>query len=531
MKNAPDRVRSPWHAAAAAVLAGLLFTGVLVAVAREVRESNDRDLLRQRTREAAAVVQAAIPTLGLPLATASAVAEATDGDPRTFRELFRPLTTETGPFVGATLWRKGAWDAPVAEVGARLELVRGAPGRRAGVLGRAPSGTFSVVNLLGGSDRRLGYATAAPRSFVVYAEQKLSAQGRLPAARDAAFADLGYALYLGSEERDADLLFASLGDHVPLPAPRAREVVAFGDTSLLLVMTPHEPLGGSLLARLPWVLAAGGVLVTLMAATLVARLARRRHDAERLVERLNTTAAENEALYRRQREIAETLQHSLLPEAFPHLPGLEASGRYVAGVTDVEIGGDWYDVVSVGHRSVLFAIGDVSGRGVRAGTIMAKLRYAVRAYGVEGDAPDVVLGKVSRLLNVSDGYFATLLCGVLDLEAGVLTLGNAGHLPPLIGDASGWRYLETQRGVPVGVTGAGYRAVDVALADEGTLVVFTDGLVERRGEMLDVGLERLRELAEHGDGDLEALLDAALSILPADGCDDDAAVLALRWRR
>ena len=156
-----------------------------------------------------------------------------------------------------------------------------------------------------------------------------------------------------------------------LQGRRASVTVPFGDSQLLVVMSPRTELGGTLLARLWWILAIIGGLLTASAAALVARLSLRRRDAESL-------AAENARLYSRQRSVAQTLQHSLLMETFPPVDGLDFAARYIAGVDGIDIGGDWYDVVDLENGTVLLVVGDVSGRGLEAATTMASLRYAAR---------------------------------------------------------------------------------------------------------------------------------------------------------
>ena len=131
------------------------------------------------------------------------------------------------------------------------------------------------------------------------------------------------------------------------------------------------------------------------------RLVRRRTHAEFLAE-------QNARLFSEQRSVAQTLQHSLLPEQLPDFDGLELAVRYVPGVDGVEIGGDWYDVIGRDNGDIIFVVGDVSGRGLRAATVMASLRYAIRAYAAQGDDPAIILAKLAKLIDiVRDGHFAT----------------------------------------------------------------------------------------------------------------------------
>jgi serine phosphatase RsbU (regulator of sigma subunit) len=285
-------------------------------------------------------------------------------------------------------------------------------------------------------------------------------------------------------------------------------------------------LGGTFLARLPWLLALTGAALTLAATALVERLTRRRGEAEVLAE-------ENAALYAGQRSVAQTLQHSLLPGEFPTIDRVQIAAEYVAGVEGIDIGGDWYDVVPISENRILLVVGDVSGRGLPAATMMASLRYSTRAYAAQGDSPAVILTKLSNLVSIPrDGHFATVQCALIDFSSAEITIANAGHPQPVLlvdGQAS---FLHTTTGPPIGVRlREPYRDVTAPLPRVATLLMYTDGLVERRGELLDVGLQRLRDASERpGFIELTTLLDAILTDVIPQGSDDDTALLGVRWR-
>jgi serine phosphatase RsbU (regulator of sigma subunit) len=219
-----------------------------------------------------------------------------------------------------------------------------------------------------------------------------------------------------------------------------------------------------------------------------------------------------------------------LPEELPEFPGLDLAVRYVPGVDGVDIGGDWYDVIGVDDGRVVFVVGDVSGRGLRAATVMASLRYAIRAYVAQGDPPATILVKLTKLISIArDGHFATVLCGLIDVEGHTVTFANAGHPKPLIVDADRAEFADTPVGPPVGVTTTEYESVTVVIPPNGTLLAYTDGLFERRGENPDTGLARLRG-AVAGDQPLDGLLDGVLRFMTPDGGHDDTAILGMRWR-
>ena len=307
-----------------------------------MHNTNEKRLLRQRVREAGAVATAAIPNLQTPLASAAVLADATNANPRFFTQLMTPAVSSGRPFISASLWSTAttATPRPLVVVGSRPELESAPPPTIRRILQQATATrTVTINNLLAARDRRLGYAyaEAADAKFVVYAEAALPKDRRVAIDRDSAFADLGYALYVGRSPIERNLLASSTGGS--LPKGRSASVAApFGNDHLLVVMTANKELGGNLLARLPWILALLGLALSLAGASLVERLQRRRDHAELLV-------SENAELYNEQRSVAQTLQHSLLPESLPAVVGLEFSTRYVAGVEGIDVGGDWYDVM------------------------------------------------------------------------------------------------------------------------------------------------------------------------------------------
>jgi serine phosphatase RsbU (regulator of sigma subunit) len=271
----------------------------------------------------------------------------------------------------------------------------------------------------------------------------------------------------------------------------------------------------------------------------VLRLVERRADdvqatvelAEELARRASI-AVENARLFARQRTVSETLQQSLLPERLPEIPGLTTAARYVPGGPDVDIGGDWYDVMQLPGGGIGLALGDVVGRGERAASLMGQLRNAVRAYAFEGRGPAEVVERVnSLLLDAGSEHMATLVYGVLDPETGEFRFVNAGHPPPLVvGARSAVRFLEGRSGPPVGALAtAAYGENCVTIAPGATLLLYTDGLVEDRQTPLEQGLTRLRDAARDGPEELEAfcshLMRRAIGTTP---CDDDVALLAVQ---
>jgi serine phosphatase RsbU (regulator of sigma subunit) len=526
-----DRPSHRWLGPATAVLVvGMAVTSALAASAWLAHEENEDRITQRRTGEAAAVLTAAVPAIELPLATTTALREVVqEGDADVFRRAMAPQVLPDGQFASASLWPVGG-AAPLVVVGEPLALADQRAEVIEAFMARVTSTDgLAVLDLLGEATPTLGYAYTAPgrpeRTHLVYVESRLPADRTAVVQPDSAFDGLDYALYLGDAPDDEALLIASTAD-LPLTGRRGTATAMLGDTQLLMVMAPTEEMGGELLALLPWLVLGAGTVLTGGAAHLTARLQRRREHAERLV-------ADNERLYAEQREASADLQRSLLPRTLATVDGVELSAAYASGELDSEVGGDWYDVVA-GRRRLTVSVGDVSGRGLGAAAVMAAVRYGMRTPAANGEAPDVVLRKVSHPGAIErDGHFATVLCGTIDLEARTLSFASAGHPPPLLvaGDGVGARWLEVPLGAPIGVShGPAYACSSEPMPMRGTLLMFTDGLYERRGESVDVGLERVRTTAIGlGDRPLQALVDELLEALTGDGAPDDTAILAVRW--
>jgi serine phosphatase RsbU (regulator of sigma subunit) len=526
--------RWPHRLSVAVLVVVLLVVGLVSWTARSVYEHGENRLLDLKAKEAASVLSNALPGVETPLASAAALAEATDGDPAKFEQFMGTYVGSTGPFVSASIWVLATpGTGPVATVGQPPALAAD-PGRATAFFAQATrSPKLNITGILPSTGTpHLGYEFNSPGSsrYAAYAETALPANRRLRIASDAAFSDLGFALYLGHSTRPADLLGASVA--LPAGGRQRTTVVPFGNSAFTMVVKPKGPLGGALPARLPWIIAIAGALLAVVAAAATERLVRRRQTAEQLAVSLDLVAAENRRLYTEQRSLAQTLQQVLLPEVLAAPPGVDASARYVAGVKGIEIGGDWYDLIRLDDKSILFVVGDVSGRGLRAAADMASLRFAVRAYAAEGDDPSTILSKLSELLSVDrNGHYATVLCGRLDVDSHQITLANAGHLPPLLITGGTGEFVATDVGVPVGVAPSPmYTSVTVKAPAGATLLAFTDGLVERRGESLDVSLDRVRTLVSIDVGSLDQLMTSLVESLKTGTSEDDTAILGVRWR-
>lgn len=511
----------------------IVAAGTLALVSRQLYTSNEQRLLHLRVREAASLVASTIPDLQAQLASAAALANATGGDVTKFRRLVSPFTGSGKSFVSVSLWRVDRLGrGPLTVVGRPPKLARNMGTATAFFDRAARAPRLNVIGLLSLPNPRLGYVYGtfgATERYVAYAETALPATRRSRYQSSSAFADLDYALYLGRQ--DPSTLLLTDVRHLPLAGRHISQRVPFGDSQLTLVMSPRRPLSGSLPQRLPLLVWIVGVLLALGAAGLTLRLSQRRQDAERLAGDLEQAAGENRRLYAEQRGIAQTLQHALLPETLPRTRKVESSALYDAGEQGLEIGGDWYDLIEQGDERMLLVVGDVSGRGLRAATTMASLRFAIRAYAAQHDPPATILTKLSSLVSVAqDGQLATVLCLLIDVERREMHLTSAGHLPPLLLSDAGARYLECDVGLPIGVDAdARYVSRVAAAPAAGTVLAFTDGLVERRGESLDAGLERLRRTAATPGEALPDLLARLVRELHSGQSSDDTAIVGLRW--
>jgi PAS domain S-box-containing protein len=244
-------------------------------------------------------------------------------------------------------------------------------------------------------------------------------------------------------------------------------------------------------------------------------------------------AIQHARLYEREHGIVETLQRALLPARLPQLPGVHVAARYLPGGmgSDVDVGGDWYDVFPLDNGRIGVAIGDVAGHGLRAAALMGQLRNSLRAYAIEGHPPAVVVDRLNRLVrDLEQGWMATLLYMVVSPDESEVRFANAGHMPALALELGDARFIDVQRGPPLGVgADAEYAEVVEPMQPGTTIVIFTDGLVEQPGLSPDVALARLAQnaLAVQA-GDPDGLCDHLVRVQLGEGQPrDDVAFVAL----
>ncbi|MDF3292187.1 SpoIIE family protein phosphatase [Streptomyces silvisoli] len=241
---------------------------------------------------------------------------------------------------------------------------------------------------------------------------------------------------------------------------------------------------------------------------------------------------DNARRYTREHGIALELQRALLSEPATPQPTVEVASRYLPAGSTALVGGDWFDTVQLSGGRTLLAMGDVMGHGVEAAVDMGHYRSMLRVLAAADLPPDQILEQLDALIiGTGTDRPATCLLAVADPERETVTYASAGHLPPAALHMDGhFELLPVPPGPPLGTGIGGYVPVE-RRALPGPVLLFTDGLVERRGEDIDRSLRRLTELAAPVDISLDALLDRVLAKLVTGTAEDDVAVLAARLRK
>jgi signal transduction histidine kinase/DNA-binding response OmpR family regulator len=239
----------------------------------------------------------------------------------------------------------------------------------------------------------------------------------------------------------------------------------------------------------------------------------------------------NARLYEAEHRIASTLQHSLLPQSLPRVPGAIVASRYLPGSTEAD-GGDWYDVLVAPDQNLVLVIGDVVGKGVQAAAGMGQLRNALRAYILEGFDCGEALTRLNRLVdNLGRIQFATVVCVRFDTRTRELHYSSAGHPSPMVAGPGeeGTLLYSGALGPPIGaIRDATYPTLATTLEPGHRLLLYTDGLVEDRRRGIDTGLAEVRaDLAKPAEH-VEDLLDNLLAKVAQQTRRDDIALLALQ---
>ena len=502
-------------------LVGLIITCTVAWAALHVDQVTEQRLLQQQTKQAGSVLSSAVLLIQQPLVNALAVQSAAPNGMTTSAEriLSRSVGTR-GLFEDASIWqRRDGVIRRLVTVGGKPALSTTSAVTHAFLTRAFTKKTFTVTAYSVGQHRGIVYVLADPvTGYLVYAERPLPANRRAPVASDSAFSELHYAIYLGPAATASTLTTTDVNPAtLPFKGTRASVTLPFGDTVLILTTSPHGHLGASLSRWLPVFLLIGGLFLTAGAVVLSRLLDERRRAAE-----------EQAAI---MTGMSERLQRALLPLKVPEVPQLEVAVEYVAGDVGVAVGGDWYSFIDLEPDSYGFVVGDVSGHGLDAVAVMARARFTLRAYLLRGDDPGQALSASSRNFDINeDGHLATCIVGVGNWRTGAVTVANAGHPRPLVVGGQGARFLDIATGPPLGTVAFSYETTSFQLSSGETLFCFTDGLIERRAEEIETGMERLATVvASVAAEPIKQVVDDTVQTMRSEQAEDDIAVLAFRW--
>jgi len=233
---------------------------------------------------------------------------------------------------------------------------------------------------------------------------------------------------------------------------------------------------------------------------------------------------QREEMSREVRE-ARAIQQALLPKTSPIVPGFAISGLSIpAGA----VGGDWYDFIPLDRGRWGLVLADVSGKGTAAALLMSATRGMLRSLAEAHCSPREVLAKLNCLMlgDFPTGRFVTMIYGVLDPEKQTLTFTSAGHLRPLLISDGAPRFLDSEKGLPLGVGSGDFSETEVPLAKGSRLIFYSDGITEaENAEEIEYGSERLRDHVMRPDASAESLLANVRSFVNGEGLHDDATVI------
>ena len=229
-----------------------------------------------------------------------------------------------------------------------------------------------------------------------------------------------------------------------------------------------------------------------------------------------------------EHDVSMVLQRSLLPKRLADVVGVNVAARYLPARE--EVGGDWYDVFELPRGRVGVVIGDVVGHGIAAAALMGRLRTALHSYAIEGHGPGRTLELVDRFVqSLNESAMATAAYAVFDTYTSALQYATAGHLPPLVISGSDVRMLEVTPAPPLGAFPYGRCPEhELSLGSREMLLLYTDGLVERRGVALSAGIEVLARAVNGAQTPEDACALAVAKLVPAEGLRDDVAIVALQ---
>jgi phosphoserine phosphatase RsbU/P len=249
-------------------------------------------------------------------------------------------------------------------------------------------------------------------------------------------------------------------------------------------------------------------------------------------------AVQNARLFQRERQERErmsreahearVIQQALLPKSSPYVPGFAISGLSVpAGA----VGGDWYDFIPLSNGKWGLVLADVSGKGTAAALLMSATRGMLRSLAEAGCGPGEVLARLNDLMveDFPSGKFVTMVYAVLDPGSRKLTFASAGHLRPLLVDENGARFLDTDRGMPLGLAAGGFSEVEVSLSPGSRLLFYSDGITEAANVAdEEYGAARLEQHVSGTECSPESILQDVRGFVNGAGLQDDATVIFVK---
>ncbi|HTW05983.1 MAG TPA: PP2C family protein-serine/threonine phosphatase [Acidimicrobiales bacterium] len=523
--NGPFQRLRPHASSVATLLAGLAITIALSVSSGVSYHNNEHRLRALQTNLTASLLATAPVQVEALLARVAGLAAEAPAPVAAFRSAMASSMKPRGPFASSTLVVvKSGRVRVLAHLGAPPVVSLTARESVASFLKAAQGSGLVTSRVRTKTEQKLGYLSSArgPSGvFVVAVGQELPVALRVTVPPSSPDANLDFALYFGPKVAPASLIETNVSNP-PLRGPVSKATVSFGNNVLTFVASPRRSLSGPWSEYLPWGILIGGVAISLGAAGLTERLARRRDYAA-------SVAALNRRLYQDQRRAAADLQRSLLPKALPRAARLDIAARYVpSALGTAEVGGDWYGFIVVDDHTSSFVVGDVSGHGVEAAGAMASVRYTVRTLARLGMPPAEILARASEDLDTDD-RFATALVGTVDTRRHEMVLASAGHLAPFLLQGGEGHFVSIDVGVPLGVPGEPPVPTTIDFGPGAVLIAFTDGLIERRGQPLAAGLERLAETAAAGPPQADLLLTHILTEITGTDHEDDIAMLAIRF--
>ena len=258
------------------------------------------------------------------------------------------------------------------------------------------------------------------------------------------------------------------------------------------------------------------------------------HERELASKEAVRSALESEAWQRQReldRDLAVTLQRGLLPDRIPTRPGVDIAARYEAAGETQEVGGDWYDTIQLSEDRLALVVGDMVGHGIEAMISMGRTRTALLALAVHSEGPSALLSELDQFVSQSVGStYATIFYAVLDLQAGTVTYSSAGHPPALLVSPDGSvSWLDQAQTEPVYGRPSSRIQASSEFDPGACLILYSDGLIEQRGQSLAVGLDLLeRHGRELVDQTPQVICDELFSRVAGPDRDDDVVVLVVK---